>query len=89
LEDLREIRDFIARDSPQAAVALVDRALTASDRLALFPESGRTVEDFPELTYREIIVGNYRVVYRIERDRVWILAVVHGRRLFGPALGDG
>ena len=58
-EDLREIRDFIARDSPQAAAALVDRALIASERLASFPDSGRTVEEFPELAYREIIVGNY------------------------------
>ncbi len=81
-EDLREIRAFIARDSPQAAAALVDRVLTASTRLALFPESGRTVEEFPDPAYREIIAGNYRLVYRHEGATVWILAVIHGRRLF-------
>lgn len=61
-DDLREIHDFVARDSPQAAAALVDRILTATERLATFPESRRMVPEFPELGYREITVSNYRVV---------------------------
>jgi toxin ParE1/3/4 len=64
LDDLRDIHDFIARDSPRAAESLVDRLLTATERLATFPESGRVVPEFPELTYREIIVSSYRVLYR-------------------------
>lgn len=55
-----------------------DRKLTASERLALFPESGRILPEFPDLSYREVIVGNYRVVYRQDGATVWILAVVHG-----------
>jgi toxin ParE1/3/4 len=79
-DDLQAIYRFIARDSPRSAEALVDRLLTATERLALFPESGRVVPEFPELGYREIIVSSYRVLYRLEGDTVWIVAIVHGRR---------
>ncbi len=73
--------DFIARDSSHAADALVDRIIHASERLAAFPESGHIMPEFPTLPYREILVGNYRVLYRIEGEVVWIAAVVDGRRL--------
>jgi plasmid stabilization system protein ParE len=55
----------------------------ASERLAAFPESGRIMPEFPTLPYRKILVGNHRVLYRIEGEVVWIAAVVHGRRLLG------
>lgn len=80
LDDLHEIHDFISRDSPQAAAGLVERIFASTDRLALFPQSGRIVPEFPALPYREIIVSSYRVLYRLENDRVLIAAVVHGRR---------
>jgi toxin ParE1/3/4 len=83
LDDLHAIRDFIARDSPRAAEALVERLLTATERLATFPESGRVVPEFPELGYREIIVSSYRVFHRLKGNTVWIVAVVHGRRRLG------
>jgi hypothetical protein len=31
-------------------------------------------------TYREIVVTTFRVVYRVESDQVWVLAVVDHRR---------
>ena len=83
LDDLHGIHDFIARDSPRAAEAVIERILTATERLASFPESGRVVPEFPELGYREIIVSSYRVLYRVEGDTVWVAAVVHGRRRLG------
>jgi plasmid stabilization system protein ParE len=39
-DDLREIFDFIARDSPQAAQALIERVLRATERLETIPQSG-------------------------------------------------
>jgi addiction module RelE/StbE family toxin len=80
-DDLREIYDFIARDSPRAAEALVERVLHSTERLVSFPETGRAVPEFPDLGYRELLVGSYRVWYRIEKETVWIVTVVHGRRL--------
>ena len=65
---------------------MVERIITASERLGVFPESGRVMPEFPMLGYREIIVSSYRVLYRVETQTVWIVAVVHGRRLLekGP-----
>jgi len=82
-DDLREIYDFIARDSPRAAEALVERVLHSTERLPSFPESGRTVPEFPNLGFRELLVANYRIWYRIEKETVWIVTVLHGRRLPG------
>jgi plasmid stabilization system protein ParE len=58
-DDLREIYDFIARDSPRAAEALVERVLHSTERLVSFPETGRAVPEFPDLGYRELLVGSY------------------------------
>jgi plasmid stabilization system protein ParE len=51
-------------------------------RLARFPESGRHLPEHPDEPYREVIIGNYRVLYRYrpERNHVIVVAVVHGRR---------
>ncbi|MCK9419098.1 MAG: type II toxin-antitoxin system RelE/ParE family toxin [Nitrospirae bacterium] len=52
-------------------------------RLRHSPESGRHIPEFPYLPHRELIVDNYRVIYRYAADRgmVLITTVVHGRRL--------
>lgn len=80
-DDLREIRRFIARDSPRAADAQVERILSATECLESYPESGRVLPEFPSLGYRELIVTAYRVIYRIQKDTIWITALVHGARL--------
>jgi plasmid stabilization system protein ParE len=62
--DLRQIHEFIARDSVRYAAMTVVRIREAVARLGKFPQSGRAVPEFPESAYREVIVGNYRAIYR-------------------------
>ena len=83
LNDLREISDFIAKDSPYYAKLQVERIKKATINLKIFPEMGRHIPEFPELPYREIIVGNYRIIYKIEKEksRVLIMLVMHSKRL--------
>jgi plasmid stabilization system protein ParE len=52
------------------------------DSLRSFPELGRVVPERGEPNIREIVVGNYRVVYRFRREQktVEILRVWHGAR---------
>jgi plasmid stabilization system protein ParE len=83
-DDLEAICLFIARDSPQLAAAFADRVLRATDRLANFPRSGRIVPELGSENIREIIVGNYRVIYRVRKDSVHLLTVHHGARLLDP-----
>ena len=82
-DDLRELHGFISRDSPRAADAQVERILSAAERLVAYPQSGRALPEFPNLNYREIIVSAYRVIYQTQQGAVWVVAVLHGRRLLG------
>lgn len=79
---LSAIHDYIARDSTRYAVSVCADIIDAVDRLKAFPESGRVVPELDDPTYRELIHGSYRIVYRTQgRDVVEILTVHHGARL--------
>ena len=80
-DDLREIRRFIARDAPRTAIAFVWRLKIAVDRLKDFPGSGRVVPEIGKPEIREILRGDYRIIYRQRADRLEILTVFHGARL--------
>ncbi|MEH2412091.1 type II toxin-antitoxin system RelE/ParE family toxin [Nostoc sp.] len=63
LNDLEAIGDFIARDAPNFAQAFVNRVFQSVERLEQFPCSGRVVPEIAQEDIREIIFGNYRIVY--------------------------
>ena len=79
-DDLDAVCLFIARDSPQLAAAFADRVLRATDILESFPRSGRIVPELGIENIREILVGSYRIIYRIRHDDVHLLTVHHGAR---------
>lgn len=81
LEDLRAIVEYVRCYSPERAEKVGRAILSAADRLSTFPLSGRKVPEFPVLSFREVIVEQYRVIYRVdEQNKVFILAIVHTRR---------
>lgn len=80
-EDLRQIRAFIARDAPLTASAFVPRLRLSVERLRTFPQSGQVVPEIGKSEIREVVRGNYRVIYRVQSDRVEILTIFHGARL--------
>lgn len=72
---------FVRSDRPSAAQSLRQRAAESLSRLREFPDSGRTLPEFPDLPFREVIVAPYRFFYRVKSDTVWIVAVWHGAQL--------
>lgn len=78
--DLREIVDYISQDSVTYAAALAGRIVTNVGRLRRYPRLGRVVPEYQDRSLRELIVGNYRVVYRLQGQGVAVLAIVHGSR---------
>lgn len=80
LEDLEDIKHYIAKDSPYYAREFIERIFSASERLIDFPLSGRQVPEAEDSQIREVIVQSYRAMYRVESDRILMLAVVHGSR---------
>jgi addiction module RelE/StbE family toxin len=83
VRDLQDIIEFIAADSTINATAVLNKLKTRVAELDQHPERGREV---PELAgvglsgWRELVVKPYRIVYRIDRDSVYILGVLDSRR---------
>ncbi|MEK6700542.1 MAG: type II toxin-antitoxin system RelE/ParE family toxin [Nitrospirota bacterium] len=81
LDDVAATCEFIARDSFRYAQLFADRVFTAAGRLEISPRLGRVVPEFGRDDIREILLGNYRIVYRVFPHKVEILTVYHGARL--------
>jgi toxin ParE1/3/4 len=80
--DLKEIFDFIAEDSVRYATITTNKIHQRVQMIAGNPYLGRIVPEFNEKLIRELIEGNYRIIYRIKSEfRVDILRVYHSARL--------
>jgi plasmid stabilization system protein ParE len=81
--ELKDIYDYIAIDSKRYAKNQVDRIKAKTLVLKTMPESGRIVPELENNGIRELIEGNYRIVYRIKtKNYVEILTVHHTSRDF-------
>lgn len=88
LEDLESLVEFIARDSPVSAQRFASRLVRRVEALADQPDSGSWLPEDDRGIYRQIFQGPYRVIYRFDGERVFIVAVHHGSRLIaGEDLG--
>lgn len=69
--------EYIANDSPVYAKRMVDKITKRSEQIAAFPMSGRMVPEYAADDIREMVENPYRIIYRIKRDRIDVLAIVH------------
>lgn len=86
LEDLIEIQRYIKDElySEQSAITTVDKIKNRIMQLADFPEMGATLSsiiDF-DVPYRFLVCGNYIAFYKTDKDRVWIIRILYGKRNF-------
>lgn len=81
VEKLEEFADYIALDKPSAALNWVRKIQKSVNKLKDFSESGRKVPEIKRTNIREIIDGNYRIIYRIEKKRIAILTIRNCRQL--------
>lgn len=86
VDDLTSIRDFIERDSLRYGRLVAERLFEATSRIEVFPESGRIVPELRRDDVREIIVGEYRIVYRLEAEVATLITVFRSSRLFPRSL---
>ena len=80
--DLLAIGRYIARDNPRAARTWVERLRARARQAAEMPLAGRTVPERQDQEVREVILRNYRIVYRLHKDAIHVLTVFEGHRLF-------
>lgn len=84
-QDIREFRDYIARDKPGAASKWLRSIRVKVRSIGFMPERFEVIPE-PEFAgqYRHLIFGNYRIIFRIEQKRVIVVRVFHAARRLMP-----
>jgi addiction module RelE/StbE family toxin len=82
--DLDEIKRYVERDRPQAAMKLLEQILSGIESLQDYPDRGKTPLDerLRLLGFRVLIQGDYLVFYKVLRRQVRVYRVIHGRRKY-------
>ena len=80
--DLKQIHDYISKDSKYFARNVIQEIITKTEALGDFPDIGRIVPEISDQKIRELIVYSYRLVYEISESDIEILAIINGRRDF-------
>lgn len=83
LDDLARLREFLAKENPQAAQRAAQAIKETVSKLRELPELGRPVENI--IQYRDISVrfgaGGYVLRYRIHHDVIYIVHIRHYREV--------
>ncbi len=80
--DLKQIYDYIARDSKFYAQKVSQDIVDKSKILNTFPEIGRIVPEIDTFNIRELIVYSYRLIYEITPKAIYVLGLIHSKRSF-------
>ena len=81
-QDLRQIYEFIAKDSTFYAQKVVSAIVEKSETLNIFPYMGRIVPERNEERIRELLIYSYRMIYQINLENIEILTLVHSKKDF-------
>ena len=82
VEDLKSIRAFIERDSLRYGRLVAERLFEATSQIETFPHSGRIVPELGRENVRELVLGEYRLVYHLRADVAVVMTVFRSSRLF-------
>ena len=81
IADLNNIAEFIAKDSVKYAKITISKIQISARTLRKFPYSGRKVPETDIENIRELIFGNYRIIYLVYgHENIYILTVHHSAR---------
>ena len=80
-DDLEGICEYIAKDSPQYAKTVATLVVNTVEAIPRFPKAGRIVPELQSTNIRERIVGRFRVIYRVKRNSIEVVTIIHGARL--------
>ena len=84
VEDLDAACAFIARDSDKYAYLFAERIIALIETIPANPLAGGVVPEYDLVDLRERLYQNYRIVYRVHKKAVEVVAIVHGARLLPP-----
>lgn len=78
--NLEDICEYIARDSKYYATLFAKRIIATVKNMPKFPKSGRIVPEYNSENLREKIYKNYRIIYRVKRNFIEIVAICHSTK---------
>jgi len=78
---LKLIRDYIAKDNPEAARVITQRLLLRSRQISEHPYTGRQTPEYQQDDIRELLERPYRIIYRVKATQIDVIAVMHYRQL--------
>ena len=81
LGNLIETNKYIASENPEAARKVINDIFEAGNKIKAFPENGRIVPELRRKNVREVFCYEYRIIYRIESKRIFVLTVLHMKQL--------
>lgn len=81
LERTAEIAEYISLDNPSAAERWVENIFNRVNVLQSSPKAGRKVPEIEREEIRELLYGNYRIIYRVEKSKISILTLRHGKQI--------
>lgn len=81
LDDLEKLLEYIARDAPVTARRFAQKMISRLESLQEHPTLGGEVPEDDSHTYREVLQGAYRMIYRIEENTIYVVAIHHAARL--------
>ena len=79
-DELTDLRDYIAKASPYNAQRFIERIITAVESLSDQPQRGRRAPEADRDDVRELLFQNYRIIYLLRPDILYVVTVVHGSR---------
>ncbi len=79
--DLKAIHDRIRQNSPGNAEVVVREFLARAEQLPTLPRAGRVVPELSDPDIREVPVHGWRLIYQLRGEHVFVLALIHKRRL--------
>jgi addiction module RelE/StbE family toxin len=78
--DLEAAADYISKDSPRYATSFVQEVRDAARSLNTLAFRGRVVPEFNDTNIRELFLKNYRLIYQITAQQIYVLGLIHGAR---------
>ena len=82
-QDILDIWNYICDDSKLRAKKFVDQIETKITKLRKYPQRCPVINEteFLGIEYRHLVIGNYRIIFKIDNENVYIMRIIHGSRI--------
>lgn len=79
LQDIQSTKNYISQDKPNAALAVIERAMETIENIATFPSIGR-LGQVPQT--KELVVSGTPliIVYQVKQDTLYVVRMIHTAR---------